>query len=89
MTIGVHTSNSKINFTLQPQKQKSNRRVRQGSHTLCGGYCTQPKESSLLQPFQVRDFVVHFAQKYDYLRAYLQQRHQLFSSTAGQKVVGG
>ena len=85
MTIWVHTSNSKINFSLQPQEQKSGSRVRQGSHTVCGGYCTQPKESSPLEPFRIRDFMVHYAQKYDYLRAYLQQQNQLFSSTAGTK----
>ena len=34
---------SKIKFTLQPQKQKSGRRVTQCSNTLCDGYCTQTK----------------------------------------------
>ena len=43
---------------------------RQGSHALCGGCCTQPKESSPLEPFRIRDFLVHFAGKYCYLCTY-------------------
>ena len=76
---------SKTNFILQPYEQKSCRRVRQGSNTLCGGYCIQPKESSPLEPFQIREFELHFAQKSCYLFAYLPQRNQVFSSTAGTK----
>ncbi|OEU15938.1 S-adenosyl-L-methionine-dependent methyltransferase [Fragilariopsis cylindrus CCMP1102] len=78
---------NKIKFTLQLQDQKSGRRVAQGSHTLCGGCCnsTQPKESSPLEPFRIRDFVLHFAQKYDYLHASLQQQNQLFSPAAETK----
>ena len=70
MVICVPASHTKIKFTLQPQEQKSGRRVTQGSHTLCGDCCTQPKESSPLEPFRIRDFLVHFAGKYDYLCTY-------------------
>ena len=40
------------------QEQKSGRRATQCSHILCGGCCTRPKESSPLQLFQLRYFVV-------------------------------
>ena len=70
MVICVHTSHTKIKFTLQPQEQNSGRRVTPCSHTLCGGCCTQPKESSPLEPFRIIDFLVHFAGKYGYLCTY-------------------
>ena len=70
MVIWVPASHTKIKFTLQLQEQKSGRRVTQCSHILCGGCCTRPKESSPLQPFQIRYFVVRFDHKYGYLCAY-------------------
>ena len=62
--------NSKIKFTLQPQKQKSGGSLTQYSSTPCGGYCTQSEKSSPLEPFWIRYFVVHFDEKYGYFRAY-------------------
>ena len=85
LVICVPASHTKIKFTLQLQKQKSGRRVTQCSHTLYGGYCTQPKESSPLEPFWMRDFLVHFAVKYDYLCACLTHQNQVYSSTGGTK----
>ena len=52
MTICVPASHTKIKFTLQPQEQKSGRRVIQYSHTLYGGYCTQLKESFPSESFE-------------------------------------
>ena len=80
---------SKIKFTLQPQKQKSGRRVTQCSNTLCGGYCIQPIKSSPLELSRIRYFVVHFDEKYGYFCANHNSKIKFTLQPQEQKVVGG
>ena len=81
--------NSKIKFTLQLQEQKSGGRVTQCSTTLCGGCCIQPKKSSPLEPFQIRYFVVHFAQNLVIYVPTTLAKQILFCNHMNRKVVGG
>ena len=76
---------SKIKFTLQPQEQKSGRRVTQCSNTLWGGYCTPPRRRCPLQHFKTRYFVVHFDEKYGYLCAYHHSKIKFIQQPQEQK----
>ena len=78
-------NNSKMNFILQPQEQKSGRRLAQCSSPLSECLCTWLSWCCPLQPFQMRFFVVHFDQKSCYFCVPTTLARQFYSATTGIK----